>query len=292
MNGTEQKTRRDWRGDIELFVALAVAVAVTLKLFPQWANGLTERGVIIVTALLLVAIAVTKAVSAMPARRRNTTAPPGAVATPPQARKEPDRPKRWSMDLLMRLEWRRFEQLCALYFDTVGGFRAVVKPPSAVGSHHESCIRLLDRIDDEAPPVGLIKCSAMGAPRISVRQVERLYEAMLAEHGHIALFVTTGDYSEKAELFARAKRLRLLSGTEFLARLTALPSDTQQALLAEVTQGDYTTPTCPRCGVKMVRRIANKQMSSSRYFWACVNDPRCKQTFRLRRGQQGYGQGE
>ena len=47
-------------------------------------------------------------------------------------------------------------------------------------------------------------------------------------------------------------------------------------LLKLATQGDFLTPTCPSCGIKMVPR---KSTQVGREFWGCTNYPRCKQTF-------------
>ena len=48
------------------------------------------------------------------------------------------------------------------------------------------------------------------------------------------------------------------------------------ALLALATEGDFLTPTCPACGVKMTARSNSPY---GRKFWGCVNYPRCAQTF-------------
>jgi len=38
------------------------------------------------------------------------------------------------------------------------------------------------------------------------------------------------------------------------------------------TAGDYTTPTCASCGVKMIVRTPK---AGGKAFWGCVNYPRC-----------------
>ena len=51
-------------------------------------------------------------------------------------------------------------------------------------------------------------------------------------------------------------------------------TDEQQAgLLRLATAGDYTTPTCPSCAVKMTKR---EPKAGGKTFWGCVNFPRCK----------------
>ncbi|MDP5239652.1 topoisomerase DNA-binding C4 zinc finger domain-containing protein [Uliginosibacterium sp. 31-16] len=43
------------------------------------------------------------------------------------------------------------------------------------------------------------------------------------------------------------------------------------------TEGDWTTPTCGHCGIKMVAREGK-----SGSFWGCRNFPRCRQRIGMR----------
>ena len=58
-------------------------------------------------------------------------------------------------------------------------------------------------------------------------------------------------------------------------QLAALPPEKSAALLKFATTGDFLTPTCPRCSVKMESRKSTK---GGRAFWGCRNYPQCKQT--------------
>ncbi|WP_156912653.1 topoisomerase DNA-binding C4 zinc finger domain-containing protein [Methylocaldum szegediense] len=59
-----------------------------------------------------------------------------------------------------------------------------------------------------------------------------------------------------------------------------LPDDKQKRLLDFATSGDYTTPTCTRCGIKMVLRKSRRDGST---FWGCRNYPKCRMTINQRR---------
>ena len=53
--------------------------------------------------------------------------------------------------------------------------------------------------------------------------------------------------------------------------------ETHPDVLSEIaTKGDFLTPTCPRCSIKMTARKSTRE---GRMFWGCTNYPRCKQTF-------------
>ncbi|MEO7797420.1 MAG: topoisomerase DNA-binding C4 zinc finger domain-containing protein, partial [Opitutaceae bacterium] len=72
-------------------------------------------------------------------------------------------------------------------------------------------------------------------------------------------------------------------GSEFLARISQLPPATQAELLTFATAGDYTTPTCPSCGTKMVLRTAKKGANAGDEFWGCRNYSRgCRRTFQIK----------
>jgi len=51
----------------------------------------------------------------------------------------------------------------------------------------------------------------------------------------------------------------------------------RQQLLDFATAGDWTTPTCPSCGVKMAARNSKR-----RRFWGCVHFPKCRGTLQMR----------
>ena len=59
-----------------------------------------------------------------------------------------------------------------------------------------------------------------------------------------------------------------------------MPMQAQRNLLAVCTSGDYTTPTCPSCGIKLVERIIGGKAA-----WGCRNYPRCRSKI-FRRSEQ------
>lgn len=87
------------------------------------------------------------------------------------------------------------------------------------------------------------------------------------------IFIASHDFTAEAIQFARGNPIDLVSGQKLLDMIWHLPVDARDRLLAIATEGDYTTPTCPSCGVKMVWR------NVQRGFWGCRNFPRCQQKF-------------
>jgi restriction system protein len=155
---------------------------------------------------------------------------------------------RWTPELLKRLEWRRFEQLCAAYFEAAGAGSA-----SAV-----------------------VHCKPWDAYRVGIKPVRELHGAMAAAGAAGGVLVTPGKFTQEAETFAAKENIQLIDGTGLLAKLSGLVPEQAAALLKLATQGDFLTPTCPSCGIKMAPR---KSTQGGRKFWGCTNYPRCKQTF-------------
>lgn len=61
----------------------------------------------------------------------------------------------------------------------------------------------------------------------------------------------SGSYSDDAKAIAQANRITLIDGAMLLMMIPRLPAEERDSLLDFATAGDYTTPTCPTCGVKM-----------------------------------------
>jgi restriction system protein len=115
---------------------------------------------------------------------------------------------------------------------------------------------------------------------VGIKPVRELFGVMASDEIQNGYFVTTGEFTEEAARFAQGKEMTLVTGRDLLAKINALPESARSAMLHQVTDGDYTTPTCPRCDVKMVLRTG-----SDGDFWGCPNysrRPRCRQTFKLR----------
>ena len=92
-------------------------------------------------------------------------------------------------------------------------------------------------------------------------------------------YMTSGKYSDDARKTAATNKITLIDGEMLLMMIQRLSKDSQQKLLALAIQGDYKTPTCVSCGIKMVRRSGKRGE-----FWGCANYFRgCKQMLNLRK---------
>ncbi|HXI37529.1 MAG TPA: restriction endonuclease [Burkholderiales bacterium] len=178
--------------------------------------------------------------------------------------------RKWTRALLKHLDWRRFEETCAAYFEAQG-FSARVTLSAAGGP---ADIALCAGGSDT--PSVLLHCKAWDAYRVGIKALQALRAAMAAAGIGEGLLATPGRFTQEAEAFAAKENIKLLDGATLLARFAELGPEQALALLKFATQGDFLTPTCPHCSIKMTSR---KSTQGGRKFWGCHNYPRCKQTF-------------
>ena len=124
-------------------------------------------------------------------------------------------------------------------------------------------VKVYDRVSGKV--VRLIQCKAYSR-QVKVDFVRALVGVMAHEAVEHATFYTTDSFSRDGIDFAAGKNLELVNGATFIARIKKLDLPNQIRLFELATEGDYTTPTCPSCGIKMVRRPGG--------FWGCVNYPK------------------
>jgi hypothetical protein len=168
---------------------------------------------------------------------------------------------RFSLELLGRLEWKRFEELVASYYGKTG----VVATRTKTGPASPVHIRISWK--GEPRPFACVQCIAHPAGLIDVKPLQDLFAAISAEDIRRGYVITTGKFNVPARDFAEEKHLTLLPGEIFLEKLNALPDAARNELMQEVTTGDYSTPSCPKCEGKMVRSAEDSSV------WQCPTHP-------------------
>ena len=175
----------------------------------------------------------------------------------------------WSLDLLRHLEWRRFEELCTAYFEALGFTASVTH--SRAGGAADIALRA-----EGADTVSvLVHCRAWSAYPIGLKPLQELFAGMAPAGAGEAVLVTSGRFTPPAAEFAAKHHIQLLDGARLLTEFAGLIPEKALALLKLATRGDFLTPTCPSCSIKMTSR---KSTGEGRAFWGCENYPRCKQT--------------
>lgn len=184
------------------------------------------------------------------------------------------RPTAWSLDVINRIEWKRFEDVCCAFYREKG----IRAETTALGPDGGVDIRLFQDEADPARVTAVVQCKAWNQA-VGVKLVRELRGVMAHEKTEKAFFMAPNGYTEDARAFAQANRITLLDGKLILAMFERLPEVSRQRLLELATEGDWTTPTCPSCGAKMVKRESKRGR-----FWGCSTYPRCRAMLGIRAG--------
>ena len=207
---------------------------------------------------------------------RNGSDPLGALygeIRAEQAAAVPQKPTEWSLELIRDIEWKRFEDLCQKFYEAKG-IRSETTPLGADGGVD---IRLYQ--DDNGKATTIVQCKSWGERFVGVKLVRELLGVMTHEKIAKGFFMTSSRFSDDAKEFAQGNSITLIDGPMLLMMIKRLPAESQTGLLRFATEGDYMTPTCPSCGIKM-KRIPGKETRPD--FWGCSNYPRCRQKLGIR----------
>lgn len=176
----------------------------------------------------------------------------------------------WTLPALRKLEWKRFEMLCAGYYEAVG-FRCETLSRGADGGIDVKLFK-----GESTDPLAVVQCKAWKVNQVGVKEIRELLGVMANAKVARGVFITTSNYTKAAVEFGATNRIQLLDGTGFVTKIRDLPQGRQDALLQTSFEGDYATPSCASCGVKTVMRESKRGS-----FWGCPNFPRCRTMLRV-----------
>lgn len=177
------------------------------------------------------------------------------------------KPTEWSLDALKQLEWKRFEMLCVWYYEAMG-FIVKTVPHGADGGIDATLYK-----DGMAAPIAVVQCKAWRSP-VKVEPVRALGGVMHSKQVKRGVFWSLAGFIGKpVQTYAAEAGIQLLDGAGIVERIRTLDTDKQTRLLARAFEGDYQTPTCAACGIKMVER-----QGRGGSFWGCSNYPKCRVT--------------
>jgi hypothetical protein len=153
----------------------------------------------------------------------------------------------WSLELLRRLDWRRFHDLAETMLSRAG-YMVEGERSEEDGSRILS-IRRGSRRENRAD--ALLFLAGWEAFRISERHFANFVDEMERCQVSQGVLVTPGDFSAGAARAARSDKFELIDGDAFMATMQDLPESDLEWLLAVTTAGEFASPTCPQCGLKM-----------------------------------------
>lgn len=171
--------------------------------------------------------------------------------------------------LLRRLEWRRFEMVCAAYL------RALDYEVLQAGFGARHSVNLEVFIPGRAGLVSVVRCVARDRPA-DIDVVRRLLAAMRRRGVGEAMVFSVCGFTRRAARFAVRHRIAVVGGETLCERVRGLDAARRQSVIDTAVGGDYTTPTCPACGTRLVLRRKARRAPGRGEFWGCSNFPRCR----------------
>ena len=167
----------------------------------------------------------------------------------------------WTLDLLSAIEWRRFEELCTRLFEHKG----FICKTQSHGADEGIDIHLyfgketlaLDRI---------VQCKAW-KKKVPIEPMRAFLGTIVSAGAKRGTFVSRGGFTSDAMAFAAKNSIHTIDGGQLLELISNLGPMESRILLERITEGDYTTPTCASCGIKLVPR----SVDTDKPFWGCRN---------------------
>lgn len=185
---------------------------------------------------------------------------------------QPNLPINWSLELIREIEWKKFEELCTAYY-LEKGMRAEA---TSLGADGGIDIKIYQ--DNSDLPTSIAQCKSWNNKFIGVKEIREFLGVMSHEKIAKGFYMTTSEYTSDAKEIAKSNQITLITGEMLLMMIKRLPEESQERLLSIATEGDYTTPSCSSCGVKMIRRAGKKGE-----FWGCKNYPRCRHMLHIKK---------
>jgi hypothetical protein len=176
---------------------------------------------------------------------------------------------RFTQELLSHLDWKSFEELVASYYTKTG----VVAERTKAGP--ASAVHVKISWKGESRPFALVHCIAQPSGPVGPTSLHGLQAVLTQENIRRGYVACTGKFTAAARDYAEEKHLTLMPGEVLLEKLNALPDGARAEVLQEITAGDWTTPSCPKCEAKMTRSAENPEL------WRC---PAHRDVTLIRRG--------
>ncbi|MDP2153869.1 MAG: restriction endonuclease [Methylotenera sp.] len=124
----------------------------------------------------------------------------------------------------------------------------------------------------------IVQCKRWKTFSIGVPLIRELYGVMTSERANDCIFVSSGNYTAEARLFAEDKPIWLIDGSELLEMVAGVQVQPNIKKPSVCQQPVATSLECPLCGSAMVKRTARKGANAGNEFWGCSAYPECRGT--------------
>lgn len=122
----------------------------------------------------------------------------------------------------------------------------------------------------------LVQCKQWKATKVGVDVVRQLYGVMAARGAVGGFVVTSGRFTSDAKIFAEGQNIELIEGEGLLAMIQAAKTSSHEGVVEKPMISVPVSPSCPKCGSSMVRRVAKQGNNAGKAFWGCAAYPKCR----------------
>ncbi len=166
------------------------------------------------------------------------------------------------LELLSKIEWRRFEELVAAYYREIG-FEADI---GSFGGDGGIDVTVRNPLGETS--FG-IQCKSW-ASLVGVKVVRELFGSIKLAKLDSGFIFARGEFSSDAIREAESLGITLVKGAQIIKMIQSLPVDGMLRLFKIATEGDFMTPSCAACGTKMT--LQTKRPA----YWMCSKHPKNK----------------
>lgn len=176
------------------------------------------------------------------------------------------------LESIRQLSWQEFELLVGEYFRRKG---YTVQENGGGGADGG-----VDLVLTKANQKTIVQCKRWKNVQVGVSPIRELYGVMMSENATSCIFVSSGNYTHEAQSFASNKPIELING-ETLYKLISEVRSAKSLVNVPISSEKTTTQTsivCPKCGSRMVERVAKRGQNTGKKFYGCSNYPSCNGT--------------
>ncbi len=173
-----------------------------------------------------------------------------------------------SLESIRSMSWQEFELLVGEAFRRKG-YQVIENGGGGADGG-------IDLVLNKNGKKSIAQCKRWKTFSIGVPLIRELYGVMTAERANDCIFVSSGNYTAEARLFAEDKPIWLIDGSELLDLVSSVQAQPRISKSSTFNQSQSTSPKCPLCGSSMVKRTARKGANAGNEFWGCSNFPKCR----------------
>ena len=174
----------------------------------------------------------------------------------------------FNFGLLRKMEWHRFEIVCAEYLRGMGYEVLEV----GFGERHGVDLEVF--LPGKTSLFNVVRC-VVSEKRVAESLIKEFIKSMQSRNVNEGMVFSVRGFDDKAKKLAEGYRIALVDGETLCSRVRSLNLELRNALLQVALDGDYTTPTCANCGIRLVLRRKTGRHATDE-FWGCINHPVCK----------------